>query len=101
MLFRSVVRCRVRNEGGRAGSEVVQVYAGRPGSAWERPAWRLVGFERVAVPGGESREVAIPVDWSAVEVRDRGRWVRESGRWQLRVARHAGDAGATVLAVDL
>lgn len=95
-----VVRCSVRNHGDRAGSEVVQVYAGRPGSAWERPASRLVGFARVEVPPGAAREVAVPVEWSAVDVRDGARWVREPGRWELRVGRHAGDPGAAIVAVD-
>jgi len=95
-----VVRCSVRNRSDRAGSEVVQVYAGRPGSAWERPASRLVGFARVEIPPGATREVAVPVEWSAVDVRDGARWVREPGRWELRVGRHAGDPGAAIVAVD-
>jgi len=96
-----VVLGRLRNEGDRPGSEVVQVSAGRAASAWERPAWRLVGFARVDVPARAERTVEIPVEWSAVDVRDGGRWVREPGSWRLRVGRHAGDAGAVILTVEI
>jgi beta-glucosidase len=98
---RHVVLCRVRNRGDRAGAEVVQVYAGRPDSAWERPASRLVGFARVEVAAGATREVALPVEWSAVDVRDGSRWLREPGLWQLRVARHAGDPAAVIVPVEV
>ena len=54
------VRARVTNTGGRAGAEVVQVYVGIPLEG--QPPMRLVGFEKVHLEPGESREVSIRID---------------------------------------
>jgi beta-glucosidase len=94
------VAVTVANIGTRDGITVVQVYGGLPGSAWERPAERLVGFARVAVPAGQAVDVRIPVAWDQLAVRQAGRWVNEPGRYRLAVARHAGDPAARILHVD-
>jgi len=72
-----VAAVSVRNMGTRGGSTVVQVYASVPGSAYERPPRRLVGFARVRLGAGESKRLEIAIDRSALDVRDGGRWVRE------------------------
>ncbi|NDL68404.1 beta-glucosidase family protein [Anaerotalea alkaliphila] len=51
--------CKVRNTGGRAGEEVVQLYVGFGNSAVDRPVKLLRGFRRVSLAPGEEREVAI------------------------------------------
>nr|WP_315212477.1 glycoside hydrolase family 3 C-terminal domain-containing protein [uncultured Duganella sp.] len=45
----------VKNQGRRAGDEVVQVYVGRTGAA--APASALAGFTRIALKPGETRRV--------------------------------------------
>ncbi|MBD7923988.1 glycoside hydrolase family 3 C-terminal domain-containing protein [Xanthomonas bonasiae] len=50
------VRTQVRNSGTRAGDEVVQVYLEYPQRA-QSPLRTLVGFQRVTLQPGESREV--------------------------------------------
>lgn len=50
----------VSNTGPVAGAEVVQVYAGIPAEG--QPPKRLVGFQKVHLAAGESREVVITVD---------------------------------------
>ena len=92
-----VVRCVVANVGGRDGSEVVQVYGGKPGSARERPARRLVGFARVVVPAAAVATVEIRVSLATLAIREHGRWHVEPGRYALAVARYAGDPDALVL----
>ena len=47
----------VANVGPRAGEEVVQLYAGFPKSAVERPVKLLRGFEKVSLAAGETRTV--------------------------------------------
>jgi beta-glucosidase len=47
----------VTNTGQRAGEEVVQLYAGFPGSRIDRPVKLLRGFDKVALEPGESRTV--------------------------------------------
>jgi len=50
----------VQNTGGRAGEEIAQVYAALPASAGEPPK-RLVGWDKVHLKAGESKEVSVPV----------------------------------------
>jgi beta-glucosidase len=51
----------VTNTGKRVGSEIAEVYAGLPAAA-EEPPKRLVGWARVALKPGESREATVVVD---------------------------------------
>ncbi|MYB87820.1 MAG: hypothetical protein F4X85_11520 [Acidimicrobiaceae bacterium] len=67
----------VTNTGDRPGSAVVQVYGSVPGSTYERPPRRLVGFAKVRLDAGESTELQIPVDRSQLDLRIDGAWVRE------------------------
>ncbi len=92
---RVVVRAIVRNTGARAGSEVLQVYAGRRGS--DRPA-RLCGFTRVELDPGASAEVDVIVDKRSLAERDSARheMVIRSGTYELRIARHAHDRGIAI-----
>ena len=48
------VGCTVRNEGDRAGSEVVQLYLADPVAHVTRPVIQLAGFARVALEPGQS-----------------------------------------------
>ena len=67
----------VVNTGKRPGATVVQVYGSVPGSAYERPPKRLVGFAKVHLDAGGSVEVAVPIDRSLLDVRTGGSWLRE------------------------
>jgi len=51
----------VKNTGSRPGAEVAQVYAALPASAGEPPK-RLVGWSKVQLNAGESKEVTVEVD---------------------------------------
>jgi len=51
----------VTNTGSRAGAEVAQVYASLPAAAAEPPK-RLVGWSKVKLNGGESKEVTVEID---------------------------------------
>lgn len=54
--------CTIKNTGSRRGAEVVQVYVSFPGSSVNhRPTRKLVGFDRVELEPGESKEVFIPI----------------------------------------
>ena len=52
---------RVTNTGNRAGAEIAEAYAVLPESAGEPPK-RLVGWSKVKLNAGESKEVGIEVD---------------------------------------
>jgi beta-glucosidase len=79
------VTVRVRNDGPRAGREVVQVYASRPGSAIERPVRWLAGFAAVDAPAGEEAVVEVRLAARAFEHWDEGagRWATEPGTFEL------------------
>jgi beta-glucosidase len=51
----------VRNTGDRAGAEVAEVYAMLPDSTGEPPK-RLVGFDKVELQPGESKEITVDID---------------------------------------
>ncbi len=55
------VRFTLKNTGTHAGAEVAQVYLGLPASTGEPPK-RLVGWARVELEPGESREVTVMLD---------------------------------------
>src|SRR5690606_38171476 len=82
----------VRNTGNRAGAEVVQVYVSLPsGSGLAQPPKRLVGFQKVRLEPGMSREVDIEIDphashhpFSVWDV-DRNAFVMPSGEFTVWV----------------
>jgi beta-glucosidase len=55
------VRFTVKNTGAKSGAEVAELYAMLPSAAKEPPK-RLVGYEKLMLAPGESREVTIDVD---------------------------------------
>ena len=91
----------LRNTGNRAGSEVVQVYASRPGSSVERPDRWLAGFARVHAAPGEAVEAVVTIAPRAFEHWEPGTgWVREAGTFDLHAGRSSGDLTLTT-SVDL
>lgn len=96
-----IVRVIVKNRGARAGGEVVQVYGAVSESRFERPRRRLIGFTRVELEPGTERQVDIGVDLRTLAVREAGKWVVEPGRYEVTVARYAGDSEGLVATVDL
>ena len=65
------------NTGKRPGAEIAEVYASLPAAASEPPK-RLVGWSKVALGPGESKEVAVDVDPKYLSIWD----VKQHG-WQL------------------
>src|ERR1700687_2938094 len=67
----------VTNSGTRAGAEVAEVYASLPAAASEPPK-RLVGWSKIKLNPGESKEVAVEVDPKYLSIFN----VEQNG-WQL------------------
>ena len=55
------ISCTVRNTGGAAGTEVVQLYLGDPVASVVRPVRWLAGFTRVTLAAGQACRVAFRV----------------------------------------
>ena len=92
---RDQVTVTVTNTGERPSSTVVQVYGSVEGSAYERPAKRLVGFAKIHANPGESSLCSIAVDLSQLDLRIAGEWVTED----LTVTLHVGFDAATAKAL--
>jgi beta-glucosidase len=67
----------VTNTGNRAGAEIAEVYASLPASASEPPK-RLVGWSKVPLKAGETKEVTVEVDQKYLSIFN----VEQNG-WQL------------------
>ena len=85
----------LRNSGGRAGTDVVQVYAHREGS--DRPD-RLVGFQRIELAAGETAglRLVIPLTTLAERDVDTHSMIVRPGSYLVRVARNASDGGVAI-----
>ena len=66
----------VKNTGQREGAEVAQVYASLPDST--EPPKRLIGFSKIWLKPGESREVMVPIHAKYLSIFDEAK-----NAWQL------------------
>lgn len=81
------ISCSVSNTGDRDGSEVVQVYVGKPGSKVERALKELKGFRKVRVNSGESEQIQVdvPVNDLSFYNESTSEWELEKGNYILYV----------------
>jgi len=82
----ATVSFTVKNTGKRAGSEIAQVYASLPDAA-EEPPNRLVGFTRIDLAPGESKQVSVTVSRHLLSIYDEGSdsWKLVPGQYVIRV----------------
>ncbi|MHB8303887.1 MAG: beta-glucosidase [Acidobacteriaceae bacterium] len=73
----TAVTFTVKNTGGRAGAEIAQVYAALPAIADEPPK-RLVGWSKVRLNPGESKQVTVTVPREYLSVYD-----EKTDSWKL------------------
>jgi beta-glucosidase len=83
----TAVHLTLRNTGSRAGDEIAEVYAALPASADEPPK-RLVGWSRVHLAPGESRDVTVTVPRQYLSVYD-----EQSDSWRLPPGQYTFMAG--------
>jgi beta-glucosidase len=94
------VSFEVTNSGARKGAEVAQIYLGLPESLGEPPK-RLVGWVKVELAPGETREVTVTLDPKATshplsywDVKTNG-WEIEGGDYQVYVGASSRDIRLT------
>jgi beta-glucosidase len=85
----TTVTFTVKNTGKRAGAEVAQVYAALPADAGEPPK-RLVGWSKVQLNPGESKQVTVPVPPLYLSIYDAA-----SGSWKLLPGSYTFMAGGS------
>jgi beta-glucosidase len=76
----------VQNTGNRDGEEIAEVYASLPPNTGEPPK-RLVGWNKVALKAGESKEITVEVDRKFLSIFnvDRNAWQLVPGEYAVRV----------------
>ncbi len=82
----------MKNTGPRAGEEIAEVYASLPESANEPPK-RLVGFSKVHLDPGESKQVTVRVPQKYLSIFDEGQnaWKLVPGSYTFRVGGSSQD----------
>lgn len=92
----TTVSFTVKNTGKRAGIETAQVYATLPAAA-EEPPNRLVGWVKVDLAPGESKEVSVPVSRDRLSIFDEASdsWKLVPGSYVIRVGSSSRDLPLT------
>lgn len=82
-----IVSCQVKNTGDVSGSEVVQVYIGKPKSKVKRALKELKGFYKVQLSQGESENITITIDTSKLAYYNEtiSDWTLEKGDYLIYV----------------
>jgi beta-glucosidase len=85
------VKFTIRNTGTREGVDVPQVYIGPPPNpAAPMAVKKLVGFERVSLPPGATRQVTVHVD-----ARGLSYWSTKDHRWTVAPGKRTIMVGAS------
>jgi len=88
----ATVTLSVKNTGSRAGTEIAEVYATLPASAGEPPN-RLVGWSRVSLKSGETKEVKVTIEPKYLSIFDEtaNGWKQVPGIYSIRVGASSRD----------
>ena len=87
------VSLEVRNQGNRAGAEIVQLYLHDGHSSVDRPVKELKGFRRVELAPGKSATVSFKLDKSSLAYysTQKKNWVAEPGSFDVMVGASSAD----------
>ena len=88
----TAVSFTVKNTGKRDGTEIAQVYAALPASAGEPPK-RLVGWARIQLAAGQSKQVSVPISRDRLSIYDEASdsWKLEPGNYTIMVGGSSQD----------
>jgi beta-glucosidase len=86
---KTTVMFTVKNTGSKAGAEIAEVYAALPPETGEPPK-RLVGFSKVKLQAGESKEVTVNIDSLYLSIFDEA-----SESWKLTPGAYSFMAGGS------
>ena len=89
------VHFTVKNTGSRAGEEIAQIYASLPEGSGEPPK-RLVGFTKVALAPGESKEINLSIDPKYLSIFD-----VDHNEWKLLPGSYTVMVGGSSKSLDL
>ena len=102
-----VVKATVQNTGAKTGSEVVQIYVSLPAGASSvgalQPPKRLVGFQKVELAAGASKDITITINPAAsnhplsVWSKQYNMWISPSGTYTVYVGKSSSLSDLTAL----
>ena len=84
------VKAKIKNTGGCAGAEAVQLYIGQNNAAFFRPAKELKGFVRVFLLPGEEKEITFKLDKRSFAVWHDG-WTVPDGTYGIMLGASSSD----------
>jgi len=87
---RIAVSCVVKNNGSKAGEEVVQLYVSPKGNLPLKPI-QLKGFTRVSLKPGESKRVTFEVSPEQFAHYNNAQWTIEPGAYELKIGASSAD----------
>jgi beta-glucosidase len=92
----TAVTFTVKNTGQREGSEIAQIYAALPETAAEPPK-RLVGFTKIQLKPGETKEVTVNIDGKYLSIFDESAnaWKLVPGSYNIMVGGSSKDLPLT------
>ena len=81
------ISCKITNTGQADGSEVIQVYIGKPDSNVKRALKELKAFRKIPLKKGQTKNVMIPVDIKqlAYYVEHTSGWKIEKGNYNIYI----------------
>jgi beta-glucosidase len=84
--LQTTVSFLVKNTGSRDGAEIAEVYAVLPGDLGEPPK-RLVGFSKVSLKAGESKQVSVAINPKYLSIFDENKnnWKQVTGMYSFLV----------------
>jgi beta-glucosidase len=84
--LQTTVSFLVKNTGSRDGAEIAEVYAVLPGDLGEPPK-RLVGFSKVSLKAGESKQVSVAINPKYLSIFDENQnnWKQVTGMYSFLV----------------
>ncbi len=92
MADRIVATIRVTNSGEYDGKEVVQLYINDPVSTITQPVKRLIGFQKIFLRKGESREVSFTISANDLKFYNSDlKYVAEEGDFNLYIGTNSRD----------
>jgi beta-glucosidase len=92
------VTCDVTNTGQLEGSEVVQVYVGKPKSKIKRALKELKGFSKVSLAQGETKTVSVTINIDKLAFYDESvsDWSLERGNYTIYVGNSSNNISKTL-----
>lgn len=89
-----LIEVEVENTSTVSAEDVIQIYVRFPDANFMREKYRLIGFDKLALGGGEIQKLRLSVPIKNIKSfwQETGKWVLANGTYTIVLGRYAGDA---------